>query len=194
MTHRILVAALAALAVTPAAASATFTVNQGQRIADRYWAAHGATDPCHGMPATAVTISADLIADGHAGEATGLANTWDPATSTLNWYLASCTFTLAPNLSDYDTCAAIVHERGHLIYGAEHTGPMDPRNLRPLECSRVQIESLIRDELPQPRHWRITCTPASSHMHCRARRPGIVYERRYLAGAVPYTWLITTQS
>lgn len=178
-----------------AATSPDMTVNRALRIADRYWAARAPADPCHGMPATSVTADPTLSGRGAQGEATGLVPTWLPVTSTWSWNVAACAFTVAPNLSSYQLCMTVVHERGHLaLREAGHTGMMAPRALHPHGCDRVEVIDDVRSLLPAPRApWTIVCGPTASHMHCHARRSGS-RERRFVAGAGPHEWVGYDQS
>jgi hypothetical protein len=176
------------LLVAPASAQAALSVEDSLRIADRYWGPH----ECAGR--VVVTMDPTLNDRGANGEATGLVATWNG--TDFDWRRVSCDIAIMPGLDAGSMCAAIVHEVGHLVNGPAHTGPMAPGALNPTACSptptRADVRALIAESLSPA--WRITCTPASYAMRCKARRG--TQERRYFASVTPtqLSWSYLGQS
>jgi hypothetical protein len=172
---RWLIAALVALLLAPAGASAVYpTGADSLAIADAYWGPH----PCRGR--VVVTVDPTLPARGHDGEAPGIA-----IDASGGWRRVSCVIALAPDLAPDVACEMTMHEIGHLIYGPSHRGRMAHYDARPCFAAgwpvapRRQLIDAIRADLPTPRAaWRISCTPNGMAMRCRATRPHARYARR----------------
>lgn len=189
-------ALLIAVAATPASAAVREpaedepTIAQALTIADAWHGAHS----CAGRTQV-------LVAPTHgtaAGEASGMHAVW--VDGMWEWRIERCEIRVAPNLDPGRRCRAIVHEVGHLKYdvgrrfadgddGWWHDGPMAPENLRPPACDgpphpRRNLIDGIRIDLPIGIAWRITCTPNSARMRCRASSPAARHVRLYRASIV----------
>lgn len=181
MHRRLLLALLLTFVACPSVAPASPSVIDSLAIADRYWGEH----PCAG--AVFVSIDPALIERGRHGEATGVSWTG------TEWRRVSCDIAIAPN----EGCETILHEVGHLVHGADHTGPLSPNALaravrrvcRPPRQHRADLRADILRSLPRQAKWRLSCTPTRPRMRCRARARGWT-DRRFHASitATGMTW------
>lgn len=147
-------------------------------IAKIHWQreAPGIPHPC---PVVQVHYTHELASPDRAGEVRA---TWTG--SEFDW---GCDIYIRPGLTEWATCAVIVHEVGHLILGPSHDGPM--ANVDPQECRPTRLESAreaMRATLPAPASWALECRRS----RCAATAPWAKRPRlfRYVYEGPHITW------